>query len=307
MKKKLLFFLPLLSIGMLCAQVNIGSTAQPKSFSALEIQGQNSAGDFGGLRLPQLSTTDRDALTDLSDPAAKGLTIYNTTTEYAEYWDGVKWVPMRGRAGSDNNGEGGCLKCGAYIAPGVWREFMCHNLGADYTADPFTPSMEIIGAYYPWGSIYPCGVIPCNPSATTVSGYGWATDKGNDLAYDKRPQDPCPAGYRVPNVKELQGLINNNPLTVVGDGSEGSLSGMMIGDALFLPAAGINSTHGPYNFGTFGMYWSNKYDEEYVGYPYIYISIYYMLQVAVWYSGSPGGNISSSEFINFCSVRCIAQ
>ncbi|MEY4107369.1 MAG: hypothetical protein RL181_1711, partial [Bacteroidota bacterium] len=37
-------------------------------------------------------------------------------------------------------------KCGAYVAPNVWKEFMCHNLGvANPDADPFTPSWEING------------------------------------------------------------------------------------------------------------------------------------------------------------------
>ncbi|SIR03763.1 hypothetical protein SAMN05880574_1631, partial [Chryseobacterium sp. RU37D] len=46
----------------------------------------------------------------------------------------------------------GAAKCGAYIAPGQWKDFMCHNLGADVSADPFTPSASIQGAKYQWGA-----------------------------------------------------------------------------------------------------------------------------------------------------------
>ncbi|MDX8577434.1 hypothetical protein OZ662_18645, partial [Elizabethkingia sp. HX WYD] len=42
------------------------------------------------------------------------------------------------------------MKCGAYVGPNNdrtnYKEFMCHNLGADYSADPFTPSAAIHGA-----------------------------------------------------------------------------------------------------------------------------------------------------------------
>src|SRR6056297_756110 len=51
--------------------------------------------------------------------------------------------------GSEDIGE-----CGAYIAPGVWKEFDCYNLAAIGKAtsdDPFTPSWRLIGGYWQWG------------------------------------------------------------------------------------------------------------------------------------------------------------
>jgi len=53
----------------------------------------------GGLRLPLLSTDERDnlKLKDLVDPeaqAAKGLVIYNTTTNCLEFWNGETWISM---------------------------------------------------------------------------------------------------------------------------------------------------------------------------------------------------------------------
>jgi hypothetical protein len=38
--------------------------------------------------------------------------------------------------------------CGAYVAAGVWKQFMCHNLGADASLDPFTPVQGIHGNLY---------------------------------------------------------------------------------------------------------------------------------------------------------------
>ncbi|WP_260208153.1 hypothetical protein [Elizabethkingia anophelis] len=42
-------------------------------------------------------------------------------------------------------------KCGAYIASGVWKAFMCHNLESNISDNPFTPNAVIHGAKYQWG------------------------------------------------------------------------------------------------------------------------------------------------------------
>ncbi|HKK67953.1 MAG TPA: Ig-like domain-containing protein, partial [Bacteroidales bacterium] len=44
--------------------------------------------------------------------------------------------------------------CGAYVAPGVWKQFDCYNLaaiGKTTNDDPFTPSWRLIGGYWQWG------------------------------------------------------------------------------------------------------------------------------------------------------------
>jgi len=87
----LLFALPLK------AQINIGSGDNPQPFSILELATKINK---GGLRLPLLSTMDRDKLNlkDIVDPAiakaAKGLVIYNTTTDCLEFWNGEKWLSL---------------------------------------------------------------------------------------------------------------------------------------------------------------------------------------------------------------------
>lgn len=47
-------------------------------------------------------------------------------------------------------------KCGAYIGPNTnpanFKEFMCHNLGANTNADPFIPAAAVHGAKYQWGA-----------------------------------------------------------------------------------------------------------------------------------------------------------
>lgn len=75
------------------AQVTVGSNTAPQTFSLLEL---DASAQKGGLRLPQLSDAERDALTGVSGNAttAPGLTIYNTSSKHIEYWDGVKWTQL---------------------------------------------------------------------------------------------------------------------------------------------------------------------------------------------------------------------
>lgn len=101
--KRLKLILPLL---FMCAffsgvraQVAIGDSVKAKNFSVLELVSQYKTMTFGGLRLPQLTTTERDnklmqmqAFIDNKTTLAKGLMIYNITTKKVEYWNGTKWV-----------------------------------------------------------------------------------------------------------------------------------------------------------------------------------------------------------------------
>lgn len=97
-KKRLLTFVlfclfALLS-GTLQAQVVIGDDVSPMNFSILEIFSNGK----GGLRMPYLTTIERDAITTHPDFTGKkaelgrGLTIYNTDINCVEYWNGTKWI-----------------------------------------------------------------------------------------------------------------------------------------------------------------------------------------------------------------------
>jgi len=95
MQKKLLLSLltsvVVVLLGLpLKAQVNIGSTSAPHSFSILELTTNLKE---AGLRMPQLSTTERNQL-DVSSNEAKGLWIYNTDTHCLEFWNGKNWISL---------------------------------------------------------------------------------------------------------------------------------------------------------------------------------------------------------------------
>ena len=82
------------------AQVTIGDNVDPHIFSILELVTKNKD---GGLRLPQLTTRERDDVAKqwtALDPeseiakAAQGLVIYNTDTNCLEFWNGKEWISL---------------------------------------------------------------------------------------------------------------------------------------------------------------------------------------------------------------------
>jgi uncharacterized protein (TIGR02145 family) len=105
--------------------------------------------------------------------------------------------------------------CGAKTVSGGWLKFMCYNLGATTTADPFTFASAILGNFYQWGRNV------ANPRAandvtnftkSTAYPYDWKIPNGygtlsNSIHQDDYlwrnhktgTQDPCPAGWHVPS------------------------------------------------------------------------------------------------------------
>ncbi|MDR1371741.1 MAG: DUF1566 domain-containing protein [Dysgonamonadaceae bacterium] len=95
MKMILLTMTALFMLSASCAeaQVTIGSLSDPQEFSILELVSTS-----GGLRLPQLTTEQRETLqatvqfqTEKTNKA-KGLQIFNTTTDCIETWSGAAWI-----------------------------------------------------------------------------------------------------------------------------------------------------------------------------------------------------------------------
>ncbi|MCL1674547.1 fibrobacter succinogenes major paralogous domain-containing protein [Elizabethkingia meningoseptica] len=165
--------------------------------------------------------------------------------------------------------------CGAYIGPNTnpanYKEFMCHNLGANTSADPFTPAAAVHGAKYQWGAqtgedgkyvpqYYDQLIYEVNGWNGTVKPIGSWGDTS------KTVNDPCPPGYRVPtranwdaafywNKRELVGSwVNNGNYT-----SALYLINPSNIRTLMLPAAGFRSYSGGIQLdrGSEGYYWSS--------------------------------------------------
>ncbi|MDV3896584.1 hypothetical protein CMU05_03210 [Elizabethkingia anophelis] len=154
-------------------------------------------------------------------------------------------------------------RCGAYIAPGVWKDFMCHNLGADTKADPLTASSSIFGAKYQWGRA-PEAISQATDISTTSYISGWNSTPAPNTSWsdsNKTANDPCPNGYRLPTYTEWRGVLANNTITRTGDWSgTGYGNAIKIGDNLLLPATGYRFPgDGTLNPRNVGYYWSSTY------------------------------------------------
>jgi hypothetical protein len=129
MHKRIFLILTLAVSGSLfvaaTAQVTIGSLKQPEPFSLLELISDGSR----GLRLPQLTALQRDTIDGTETgiagisasmlasrnafaaertDRARGLQIYNTTTNCVETWNGSAWISVCGAIGEmpeDKNAE----------------------------------------------------------------------------------------------------------------------------------------------------------------------------------------------------------
>ncbi|HFK5538377.1 TPA: hypothetical protein ACGZ96_003541 [Elizabethkingia anophelis] len=169
-------------------------------------------------------------------------------------------------------------KCGAIVF-GHFREFMCHNLEADTTADPFTPSKAVHGAMYRWGSYtnqagrYISQADNQNPK-NSIFIQGWDTSRAPEGYWNDEgngPHDSCPTGHRVPTSAEWQAVIDSNSMTRVGVWDDNGYTSAIYfnntsGDhTLMLPAAGDRSYNngGLNGRGASGEHWSSTYIKPY--------------------------------------------
>ena len=149
-----------------------------------------------------------------------------------------------------------CICCGAYVAEGDWRMFMCHNLGADENINPFVGHQDLHGHMFKWsiampaltadwniahiGSTFPDGIIWNNRGGIPI---------GTQTIWDMttHPPNPCPPGWRVPTRNEWAGVIDTtlNPRRNMGAvvwQANSFITGAFFGNYLFLPAAGIRDS-----------------------------------------------------------------
>ena len=190
-------------------------------------------------------------------------------------WDKASERFPRSGPKSTNNDVENKSQCGAYVAPGEWKAFMCHNLGAaNPKADPFTPSWEINGGYWQWGVKKMAASGPFGPGASLtnegeISGWNTNTAANGSWRDDvKTANDPCPPGYRVPTKVQWDHVLRNNPISSTGTWENrptNYTSGIKVGDKLFLPAAGVRLYgDGALGYrGNSGYYWSSAEDDDY--------------------------------------------
>jgi hypothetical protein len=184
-----------------------------------------------------------------------------------------------------------CACCGAnsYVSATsvIWLEFMCHNLDANQSLNPFVFDPELVGGYFQWGrqmdghqKLQNRVVVPPFNKAhtlvpntneryqdmddlvaggtrdwTTATGLRWGQTStitsttaltSYPMNVAKGPNDPCPAGWKVPTIRQynslLQGVTQTN--IVQGSGTNNAVTvdgakGLKIGNLLYLPTTGF--------------------------------------------------------------------
>jgi len=132
------------------AQVTIGDQTPPHAFSLLEL---TTAKLKGGLRMPQVTTAQRDTISVSTNTAAQGLAVYNTDTGCVDFWDLTEWVSICNDkpniAFTNSSGNPADPTTTPFPAAGdSIGAFIPHdNPECTATNPPYTVSVKIGGAY----------------------------------------------------------------------------------------------------------------------------------------------------------------
>ena len=259
--KTTMLLLLLVSSGVY-AQRGIG-TNTPNKNAILELNSTTK-----GFLMPRMNEDQLgEIVTNLGATDATGLMVYctNCTPIGVHVLNGTDWKEIREKVSYTTDLLTVDLN---YNSSGTeTRTWLRHNLGADYSLDPDVLNKAITGDYYRWGLKDPVataytlpGPIPNYPSGSAAPG-SWGADK--------TVGDPCPSGFQVPGLSEVQSLKNYNDRTPIGswgedDGGYGtgiSISNPLTGVVMTLPAGGGRSqTDGSlYQRAVSGLYWKNTF------------------------------------------------
>jgi len=157
--------------------------------------------------------------------------------------------------------------CGVNMKSG-WKQFMCHNLGADYTADPFKADKKLHGNKYQWGYPY-FGVKSITPQYDQQNEIIRNWNNTDISAFDgdyTKPwagKDPCPNGYRIPTFKEIEELAGLKFTSVGNNTTQGNYNSgftLLEKGKLFFPASGMRGAADGkiYNRGVESWIWSSN-------------------------------------------------
>jgi uncharacterized protein (TIGR02145 family) len=269
------------------AQVGIGTTTPA---GALDI-----ASTTSGLVMPRVANTSV-VVNPNGGAIENGTMVYDLSINCINVYVNGAWT--------------GCIQSAATPSPnsqvsdgaGGFYTFMRHNLGADTSLDPHTPVKGLNGDYYQWGNNAPDADVDAL-IGSTWGDQGGTTANGNWTPGAKGPQDPCPAGYRVPSSAEWVAVSSNNSVSRTGTFVSSNTnygSALHYGTAgdpkrLTLPAAGFrfNTTGGLNSRGSSGYYWSSTVNG---------VSAYYL----IFNSSLVNPAHSNPRTVGF-SLRCIAE
>jgi uncharacterized protein (TIGR02145 family) len=234
--------------------------------------------------------------TTLNSPASLPLIVGRSRTQaakvtvYAAYNNGFEDVAISLTASIMD-----CACCGAYASPGVWKTFMCHNLGADESQNPFIPSQSILGNYYQWGQ-----KNPVFDAATNLIGNWVSTGNIKDGSWTntRGPEDPCPFGWRVPSNAEFTGIgaknVNTRTYFPSTTWNNPYNKGVLLNKLLLLNGAGYRSSNSKWCWRNERIFYWTSTKEKTNPYHWEITPIY-------------NGHVSDHEKSFAFTIRCIAD
>lgn len=258
MKQHFFFYFFLLFSAGLLAQVGINNPI-PHASAALDVTSTTK-----GFLPPRMTTAQRNAITS---PAA-GLTIYNTTVNCLQWWNGNLWYDGCGNNPYPANSvfcSSGPTVIVDVVSP-TGKTWMNRNLGATQVATSSTDANSY-GDLHQWGRR--ADGHQCRTSNTTstlssidqpahgdfiitsTSPFDWRSPQNDNLWQGVNGvNNPCPTGYRLPTETEL----NAERLSWSSNNAAGAYA-----SPLKLPLTGnrVGSNGSLSNVGTVGYYWSS--------------------------------------------------
>ena len=184
----------------------------------------------------------------------------NFITRYQKiFWLSVVSVVM---CSVNSNAQNSLISDEGIIINGV--RWATRNVDAPGT---FSASQESSGMFYQWNS--KVGWSSVEPLANSNGDMSWkeinmtALGKGN---FWERTNDPSPAGWRVPNLVEINSLFDKKKVKnkwVVQNGVAGiKFTDKKTRKSIFFPACGRRNLFTLYYVGNTGTYWGNV--DEYI-------------------------------------------
>ena len=225
-----------------------------------------------GFLPPHMTTAQRDAI---ASPAA-GLTMYNTTVNCLQSWNGALWVDDGcGNSPIVPTYPAGSVFCASGSATVVevlnsstGKTWMDRNLGASQVATSSTDANSY-GDLYQWGR--GSDGHQCRNSATTATlsssdqpAHGqfilvnsapnnWRSPENTNLWQGVNGvNNPCPSGYRLPTETEL-----NTERSSWGVGNQNAAGAFASPLKLTMAGRRVNNNGSLTNVGASGTYWSS--------------------------------------------------
>ena len=150
----------------------------------------------------------------------------------------------------------------------------------------FVDNPEDVGMLYQWN----------RPTAWPATGTvtGWNSTGATGTTWVRRPNDPCPTGFRVPTEAELNSLRNSPNVWTTKNGVLGRLFGTAP-NQIFLPVSRYRNTTGLLNtdLRSAGHYWSSTQSGN-TNARYLNFNV----------NGSSIGNANRAVGFN---IRCVAE